>query len=61
MTESTERRTAAWTTFPDPAQPHDIPDWVVGAYVATYRGPHSDALTGDDRSGEDSAAGQRLS
>ncbi|BBX11376.1 NAD-glutamate dehydrogenase [Mycobacterium novum] len=55
MTESTERRTAAWTTFPDPAQPHDIPDWVVGAYVATYRGPHSDALTGDDRSGEDSA------
>ncbi|MGB3894632.1 MAG: hypothetical protein WA942_10330, partial [Mycolicibacter sinensis] len=55
MTGSTERRSAAWTTFPDPARPHDIPEWVAAAYLATHRGPHSDALGGDDTGGAESA------
>lgn len=51
MTEATERGSAAWT--PDPPEPKDIPDWVRDAYIATHRGPHSDALGGDDRSETD--------
>ncbi|MEB3032772.1 NAD-glutamate dehydrogenase [[Mycobacterium] nativiensis] len=47
MTEATERGSAAWT--PDRTEPQDIPDWVRAAYVETYRGPHSDALGGDEQ------------
>jgi glutamate dehydrogenase len=28
-----------WTTFTDP---QDIPDWIVKAYIESYRGPHGD-------------------
>lgn len=55
MTDSTERLSAAWTTFPDPAQPQGIPEWVAGAYLATYRGPHSDSLGGDAASAAEPA------
>lgn len=47
MTRSTDESTT-WTTFPDPAEPHGIPDWVSTAYVETYRGSHSDSLAGDE-------------
>lgn len=36
----------AWSTFTDPQA---VPDWVTAAYVDSYRGPHSAALTTDDR------------
>src|SRR5690625_700639 len=55
MTDSTGE-SAVWTTFSDSGGPPDVPDWVTDAYIATYRGPHSDALGGDGRAGASPAS-----
>lgn len=41
---TTSHQAVAWTRFDEGTGPSDIPDWVVTAYLDTYRGPHSDVL-----------------